>query len=58
MEWHPQSGSYTVEGIDTDKPRIVWHMSGTATIPQISTSGGGDAHIDLTPLETEGCGGK
>lgn len=45
-----QSGPYTVEGADTDTPQIVWRVSGTARIPQVTTSGGGDAHIILTPL--------
>ena len=54
VKWGPmnaaQSGPYSVEGAGTDKLRIVWHVQGTARIPQISTSGGGDAHIVLTPL--------
>lgn len=50
-----QSGSYTIEGADTDTPRILWKLSGTASIPQVTTSGGGTATIILVPLETDEC---
>ena len=56
-------GSYTVEGIDTDKPRIVWNVRATATVSvmgrSVSVPGKSDiVYINLTPLESDECGGK
>jgi len=46
------SGPYKVEGIDTDKPQIVWRVSTTVN----GLAGGtGVAHIDLVPLDTDEC---
>jgi hypothetical protein len=44
------NGPYTIVGLDTDTPRILWQSQSTATIPVITTSGGGTATINLTPL--------
>jgi hypothetical protein len=49
------SGPYKVEGFDIYKARIVWEVTTTASIPQMSGSGTGTAHIDLVPLETDEC---
>jgi hypothetical protein len=50
------SGSYTIEGADTDKPRILLQGSGSGTIPPGRVQGsGGTGHIDLVPLETDEC---
>lgn len=45
------NGTYTIVGLDTDTPRILWQSQSTATIPIITTSGGGTATINLTPLK-------
>lgn len=52
------TGSYSVSGIETDKPRILMHTDSTASIPQKTTSGGGDTTIDLTPRTTGECEGN
>jgi hypothetical protein len=52
------SGTYTVEGADTDKPRILAQTKSTLTGMGHSSSGGGPAHIDLTPLDTDECSKK
>ena len=44
-------GSYTIEGLDTDKPRILVNTSSTARIPVKETSGGGLATIYLVPID-------
>lgn len=49
------NGSYTIEGADTDKPRIVLLVGGIGTVPAGSVSGSGTTYIDLTPLETNEC---
>ena len=49
------SGSYTVEGADSDTPRIVWQSKSTATIPVIQLSGSGPMTFNLVPLETDEC---
>jgi hypothetical protein len=45
-------GPYTVEGIDTDKPRIVWPVS---TCVSVGSCGSGTAHIDLRPSSQDAC---
>ena len=54
-------GTYIVEGIDTDKPRIVLKLSGTGTITvgpiTLPVSGAGDVNLNLTPLTGNECGG-
>ena len=49
------SGTYTIEGAETDHPRIVIDSKSTASSPVATTSGGGKATINLTPLETDEC---
>jgi hypothetical protein len=49
------SGSYTIEGADTDKHRILWRAQSTARIQAVETSGGGTATINLVPLDTDEC---
>jgi len=45
-------GPYTVEGLDTDKPRIVVQSKSTATFKgKITASGGGTSQIDLVPIK-------
>jgi len=48
-------GPYTIEGADTDTPRILWKSQSTASIPAVTTSGGGTATINLVPLDTDEC---
>lgn len=45
------SGTYKIEGADTDKPRIAITASSTGTTPKFSRSGGGTFYIDLVPIE-------
>ncbi len=47
-------GPYTIEGADTDAPRIVIRSKSTASL-STTTSGGGTATINLVPLETGEC---
>ena len=49
------SGPYTVEGMETDSPYLLWSVTSTAKIPVISTTGSGAAHIKLEPLDTPEC---
>lgn len=49
------SGPYTVEGFDDDNPTIIFNVDTILTSPGGASSGIGDAHIVLVPLETEGC---
>jgi len=51
-------GPYTIEGIDTPTPRIVWQTQSTASIAVATDSGGGTATINLTPLDDATCGGQ
>jgi len=53
------AGTYTIEGSDTDSPRIVWSVSMNTSVPGVgSRSDGGIAPINLVPLEKNECGGK
>jgi hypothetical protein len=52
------SGTYTVEGADSDKLRILAQTKSTLSSMGRSSSGGGPAHIDLTPLDTDECAKK
>lgn len=49
------SGTYTIQGADTDKPRILVEGSGSARAPEGGASNSGIGHIDLVPLETGEC---
>jgi hypothetical protein len=49
------SGSYKIEGADTDKPRIAMTLGSVGHTPVGSRSGGGTVYIDLVPLETGEC---
>ncbi|MFO1518641.1 MAG: hypothetical protein U1F57_03090 [bacterium] len=52
-------GSYQIEGIDTDKPRIATMGSATGHSPVGSRTGSGKIYIDLTPLsDSSECGGQ
>ncbi len=50
------TGTYTIEGADTENPRILVNSRSTASIATAKDSGGGLATINLTPLETDECG--
>jgi len=52
------SGSYTIEGAETDHPSIVINTRSTASIPVKTTTGGGKATIKLVPLapDANDCG--
>jgi hypothetical protein len=49
------NGPYTIEGFDSEKPKIVW-----VTDQSVSAlaSGRGTFHIDLVPLDTDECSKK
>jgi len=49
------SGTYRVEGIETDQPRIAVTASYTGWVPQASASTSGTFNIDLSPLEGGEC---
>lgn len=49
------SGSYTIEGADTDKPRIRTQVTTKATMPVGGVTRSGTGDIILTPLETDEC---
>ncbi|MGH9901083.1 MAG: hypothetical protein ACRD68_04495, partial [Pyrinomonadaceae bacterium] len=51
------SGSYTIEGANTNKPRIAMTMGSVGHTPVGSRSGGGTVFIDLVPLEGGECNG-
>ena len=51
-------GTYTVEGADTDNPWILAQTKSTLTGMGRSSSGGGPAHIYLTPLDGDECKGQ
>ncbi|MDL1870902.1 hypothetical protein FBR05_01700 [Deltaproteobacteria bacterium PRO3] len=48
-------GTYNIEGVDTDKPRIAITASVVGHSPVGSRTGSGTVYIDLTPLETSEC---
>lgn len=48
-------GSYTIEGADTDTPRIAVSATAVGHSPVGSRTGSGMLYIDLLPLESEGC---
>ena len=48
-------GTYRIDGATTDAPVIVINTKSTASVPVITTSGGGKATIFLLPLETGEC---
>lgn len=52
------NGSYTIEGGDTDKPKILMNLNSKVIIPKGPVSGGGPTQIDLVPLRTNECEGK
>ena len=52
------TGTYTIEGADTDRPRILAQTQSTLSGMGRSSSGGGPAHIDLVPLDTDECNGS
>lgn len=53
------SANYSVEGLDTDHPRIMSVGSVTGHSPVGSVSkGGAGALFELVPLDTDGCPGK
>ncbi len=47
-------GPYTIEGFDSEKPKIVWD---TQYLWVNGKAGGGTYHIDLVPLDGNECGG-
>jgi hypothetical protein len=49
------TGTYTIEGVDTDSPKIVWSVSMNMTVPRASRSDSGVAPIQLVSLETNEC---
>jgi hypothetical protein len=49
------NGPYTVEGLDTEAPYILWSLTSSAKIPVISTTGAGAAHLKLEPLDSAEC---
>jgi hypothetical protein len=51
------SGTYTIEGAGTDRPRIRAQTESTLSGMGRRSSGGGPAHIDLVPLDTDECNG-
>lgn len=52
-------GSYTIEGADTNTPRILIVTGGPGSVTSnqvtMSTPGGRTGHLDLVPLETDEC---
>lgn len=54
------SGTYAIENIDSDKPRIKLTGAVTGTLliaPYASSTASGTHYFDLTPLDTDECGG-
>ena len=50
-------GTYQIEGLDSDKPRIATMGSAVGHSPVGSLTGGGKVYIDLTPLaDANECG--
>ena len=48
-------GPYTIEGSDTESPKILWSVSMNTTIPGASHSASGTAPIELVSLDTDEC---
>ena len=48
-------GFYTIEGVDTDNPRIAMTLQSSGQTPIGSRSGGGTVYIKLVPLDTDEC---
>lgn len=52
-------GSYTIEGADTNTPRVLIVTGGPGSVTSnqvtMSTTGGRTGHLDLVPLETDEC---
>jgi hypothetical protein len=61
LEWEKEvttlagNGTYTVEGIETDSPRIAVSGKSTGVIPGGAATDGGSMIIDLVPLTTNEC---
>jgi len=51
-------GTYTIEGVETDKPRIAVTGSYIGRFAKGSAKGNGPLYIDLIPLETSECDQK
>ncbi|MFO1464064.1 MAG: hypothetical protein U1F66_09810 [bacterium] len=49
------SGSYTIQGIETENPKMTVIASYTGRFPPGSAMGSGPLQIDLVPLETSEC---
>lgn len=49
------TGPYTVEGIDTDEPRIIAGVSSELKLPGGRATGSGVAHITLLPQDSNDC---
>ena len=51
-------GTYTIENLDSDKPRIKVMGDSTVTVPYHPPirTGSGTFYLDLTPLDTDECG--
>lgn len=54
LSWNG-SGSYKVDGFDSDNPWIIFDVSTTVTGLPLKGSGSGTAHIVLNRLETDEC---
>ncbi len=52
------SGTYVIEGSDTETPKILAQTKSTLSSHGYSSSGGGPAHIILTPITTSECAGQ
>lgn len=51
-------GAYTIENLDSDKPRIKVMGNVNVTVPYAERTGGGTHYFDLTPLDTDECSGR
>jgi hypothetical protein len=49
------TGSYTIEGVDRDSPRIIWSVSMNMSVPGAGRSSSGVAPIELVSLDTNEC---
>jgi len=50
-------GTYTIEGMETGKPRIAMSAAVIGHSPVSTRTGVGTVYIDLTPLSGDQCGG-